>query len=79
MRLWKKISIFVIYPILMLAVGFLASVKLHDFFYPSQNSRQEQPITQDVPGMMMVPAGLPFPGLRRTSRKVCRLWGQAEP
>lgn len=48
MRLWKKISIFVIYPILMLAVGFLASVKLHDFFYPSQNSRQEQPIAQDV-------------------------------
>ena len=34
MRLWKKISIFLIYPLLMLAAGFLASIKLQDFFYP---------------------------------------------
>lgn len=47
MRLWKKISIYIIYPILMLAVGFLASVKLHDFFYPSQNAKQEQQYVQD--------------------------------
>ena len=26
MRLWKKISIFLIYPLLMLAAGFLASI-----------------------------------------------------
>ena len=39
MRLWKKISIFLIYPLLMLAAGFLASIKLQDFFYP----RREQP------------------------------------
>ena len=31
----------------MLAVGFLASVKLHDFFYPSQNAKQEQQYVQD--------------------------------
>ena len=48
MRLWKKISIYIIYPILMLAVGFLASVKLHDFFYPSQNAKQEQQYVQDL-------------------------------
>ena len=47
MRLWKKISIYIIYHILMLAVCFLASVKLHDFFYPSQNAKQEQQYVQD--------------------------------
>lgn len=41
MRLWKKISIFFIYPLLMLAAGFLASIKLQDFFYPAR----EQPRT----------------------------------
>ena len=40
MRLWKKISIFLIYPLLMLAAGFLASIKLQDFFYPSREQPQ---------------------------------------
>ena len=43
MRLWKKISIFLIYPLLMLAAGFLASIKLQDFFYPG---REQPPILQ---------------------------------
>ena len=40
MRLWKKISIFLIYPLLMLAAGFLASIKLQHFFYPSREQPQ---------------------------------------
>jgi len=40
MRLWKKISIFLIYPLLMLAAGFLASIKLQDFFSPSREQPQ---------------------------------------
>ena len=44
MRLWKKISIYFIYPACMLALGLFAGLSVQEFFYPNrQQSRQEEP------------------------------------
>ena len=43
MRLWKKISIYFIYPSCMLALGLFAGLSVQEFFYPNrQQSRQEE-------------------------------------
>ena len=43
MRLWKKISIYFIYPACMLALGLFAGLSVQEFFYPNrQQSRQEE-------------------------------------
>ena len=43
MRLWKKISIYFIYPGCMLALGLFAGLSVQEFFYPNrQQSRQEE-------------------------------------
>lgn len=43
MRLWKKISIYFIYPASMLAFGLFAGLSVQEFFYPNrQQSRQEE-------------------------------------
>ena len=43
MRLWKKISIYFIYPVCMLALGLFAGLSVQEFFYPNrQQSRQEE-------------------------------------
>ena len=43
MRLWKKISIYFIYPACMLALGLFAGLGVQEFFYPNrQYVRQEE-------------------------------------
>ena len=43
MRLWKKISIYFIYPACMLALGLFAGLSVQEFFYPNrQYIRQEE-------------------------------------
>ena len=43
MRLWKKISIYFIYPACMLALGLFAGLSAQEFFYPNrQYIRQEE-------------------------------------
>ena len=43
MRLWKKISIYFIYPACMLALGLFAGLSVQESFYPNrQQSRQEE-------------------------------------
>ena len=43
MRLWKKISIYFIYPACMLAIGLFAGLSVQEFFYPNrQYIRQEE-------------------------------------
>ena len=43
MRLWKKISIYFIYPACMLALGLFAGLSVQEYFYPNrQQSRQEE-------------------------------------
>ena len=36
MRLWKKISIYFIYPACMLAAGLAAGLGVQEFFYPNR-------------------------------------------
>ena len=42
MRLWKKISIYFIYPACMLAIGLLAGLEVQEFFYPNRQLRQQE-------------------------------------
>ena len=42
MRLWKKISIYFIYPACMLAFGLFAGLGVQEFFYPNRQQLQQE-------------------------------------
>lgn len=42
MRLWKKISIYFIYPACMLALGLFAGLGVQEFFYPNRQQLQQE-------------------------------------
>ena len=42
MRLWKKISIYFIYPACMLALGLFAGLGVQEFFYPNRQQFQQE-------------------------------------
>ena len=53
MRLWKKISIYFIYPACMLAAGLAAGLGVQEFFYPNRfppaEERTKEPENQAEP------------------------------
>ncbi|HJC56642.1 MAG TPA: hypothetical protein H9700_04645 [Candidatus Eisenbergiella intestinipullorum] len=47
MRLWKKISIYFIYPAFMLAVGLGAGLTVQEFFYPNRQPSGQESSAQE--------------------------------
>lgn len=47
MKLVKGISLFLVYPLLFLGIGFYAGVETSRFFYPGEQSPENNSVSED--------------------------------
>lgn len=61
MKLLKSISLFVLYPLCMLGLGFYAGVETSHFFYPGNREESQGSLFDGLPVVTAEPKGAPEP------------------
>lgn len=59
MKLLKSISLFVLYPLCMLGLGFYAGVETSRFFYPGEQEKNQKPLFDGLPVVTPGPENIP--------------------